>query len=272
MNRSLTLQCSANFRPMRKSSERRGFTLIEVLVVIAIVSLLIAILLPSMAAARRSSRRTACQSNLRQIATAWQVYLDQADGYFPQWVTANLNFGGRQGKGLAAYGADTPVPKPLNGSFNLPDVLTEGGEIFKCPADEGAPEYKPTCFEYFGTSYQTNIMMIGPDQMQVLSNDPCKTVLRNINKRLKKLRRAKVSGDGKLILVGDIGWYTAYARADGEFMRIEWHGKPYTHNVAFMDTHVEFVRMRRGLHVTDDYCVVPFSDLAAQCQKEIPTP
>ena len=49
---------------------KRGFTLIELLVVISIISLLIAILLPSLSNARESARRTACSSNLHQWGLA----------------------------------------------------------------------------------------------------------------------------------------------------------------------------------------------------------
>jgi len=52
----------------------RAFTLIELLVVISIVSLLISILLPALAAARESGNRVKCQSNLRTITQAMQMY------------------------------------------------------------------------------------------------------------------------------------------------------------------------------------------------------
>lgn len=58
------------------SKRRSAFTLIELLIVIAIIALLISILLPSLAAARRTARNVICQSTLRQIAVAAVGYAE----------------------------------------------------------------------------------------------------------------------------------------------------------------------------------------------------
>ncbi|MGE3106957.1 MAG: type II secretion system protein [Phycisphaerales bacterium] len=52
----------------------RGFTLIEVLVVIAVIALLVAILLPALGEARQAGRKAVCQSNLHQFGIAYQNY------------------------------------------------------------------------------------------------------------------------------------------------------------------------------------------------------
>jgi prepilin-type N-terminal cleavage/methylation domain-containing protein/prepilin-type processing-associated H-X9-DG protein len=61
---------------------RRAFTLIEVLVVVAIIALLVAILLPSLSRAREVAKRTVCLSNHHMIGLAWMFYHTDNKGAF----------------------------------------------------------------------------------------------------------------------------------------------------------------------------------------------
>src|SRR5688572_3611670 len=67
----------------REKSRRRAFSLVELLVVIGIVSLLIAMLMPVLSAARQASQSTQCLSNLRQMAIAAHQYAIENSGRFP---------------------------------------------------------------------------------------------------------------------------------------------------------------------------------------------
>ncbi len=72
-------------------SLQRGFTLIEVLVVITIIGILVALLIPAVQMARESARRTSCANNLRQLATAILLHEEQhktfpTGGWGEDWV------------------------------------------------------------------------------------------------------------------------------------------------------------------------------------------
>jgi len=76
---------------VRASRRDRGLTLVELLVVISIIALLISILLPSLQKARETARSVKCASNMKQFATANNMYADEEDGYLVPIRTAHPN-------------------------------------------------------------------------------------------------------------------------------------------------------------------------------------
>jgi prepilin-type N-terminal cleavage/methylation domain-containing protein len=147
----------AGFASRARGERRLGFTLIELLVVIAIIALLISILLPSLEAARRQSKMSACLSHIKNIGTSSRVYeaddpqgwgipvhplqYRQCPGQEDQSCTDPIfvgayEWGGKSGVGRDCFGG--PAGDPLNSKYGtkmgfgpasrpMNDILYPGG-------------------------------------------------------------------------------------------------------------------------------------------------
>ncbi len=66
-----------------KAAAQRGFTLIEMMIVVAIIAILASILVPNFVRARAQAQTAACEANLKEIATALELYQTDNDRYPP---------------------------------------------------------------------------------------------------------------------------------------------------------------------------------------------
>lgn len=238
----------------------RGFTLLEIVVVVAVIALLIAILMPSISRARSQAHRVTCQTQLHQLVLAWHQYLDANRGQFPHGKTLSVDFGGKQGT-YSPY----LVSRPLNPYVGLPGT-TPQAEIFRCPSDRGGEidagsgqeETTASCYQYYGTSYKTNRFLVGAD-LPISAADPCAPVVQQMNEKILSLTRTQIDDEARLILLGDFGWEDAWNLASTN--RLEWHARPAWHNIGFMDGHADFTPIYKGIYTNSRYTVVPLKSL-----------
>jgi prepilin-type processing-associated H-X9-DG protein/prepilin-type N-terminal cleavage/methylation domain-containing protein len=116
---------------VRTRSSRVGFTLVELLVVIAVIGALTALLLPAVQSARAASRRTACKNSMRQIGLATIMFANNRGGEFPKTAHAGPN---------------------LSWIYTLGSYVEQVDAIRICPDDIQGPERRAVN----GTSYLIN--------------------------------------------------------------------------------------------------------------------
>jgi prepilin-type N-terminal cleavage/methylation domain-containing protein/prepilin-type processing-associated H-X9-DG protein len=168
-------------RPRPSRRLRRGFTLVELLVVIGIIALLIGILLPSLNRARESARRVKCASNLHQLGLAMLMYCQANKNYFPasgasgansmaahnmmygtDWVGWDTKF--LDGSAIAPY-LGTPNPILTNLKSSITALQAKGAvsgidsRLFICPSDDASFHPSPNYPVPYPYSYVMNEML-----------------------------------------------------------------------------------------------------------------
>lgn len=263
----------------REAAAYSGFTLIELMVVVALLALLLGLLIPALVTAREKARLIMCQSNQRAIVFAWHAYLKDNRDRLPRGSLMATKFGGKQGQQDDYKGG-----RLLNRYLGIPSVVEKGSkvEVFSCPGDTGGlvqvyPEpVNSTHFDYWGTSYRANRFMIGPMPPEVSWFNPCQTLIDQLRARFDhlSLNVSTLSSESRLILVGDYGFIN-WQNTDNSEEPVEFHARSYRssshipydplyasrHNVGFVDGHVSFTQIRKGIYVCAGYTVIPFRDM-----------
>ena len=199
---------------------KNGFSLIELLVVIAIIAVLAGILFPVFISAKSEARKTTCQSNLKQLYVAFQLYTQDWDGSLPcpGGQPGDLTYWAQESKGLDVY---------------LRCQHMGGKSVFCCPSYTGkwATQWAPR-------TYSMNSFLREPadvsypgcndylDGIEITSiSAPSETIL-----LFEGIPAAESHylGEGYVYRCGDWKWVRGYYQSPIAYWQMAdkpWHGK-----------------------------------------------
>ena len=248
----------------RPGNCQRGFTLIEMLVVISIIAVLIALLLPALKTAREAARVSVCSSNARQIGLGLTVYTQDYDRFPAYNVNSNP---------LTAYWAimgdpagEIPtfwrsVSDPL-GDAQILNHYTSNASLHHCPSDTGP--YPVYCggspcdpyYKVYGTSYAfvTGAWIQGPI---LFHHAPIE--LGNHVQGLWYRHVDTIDDPSRQAMIAERSWGLAAfeqhpSAFGGESLWVSHEPHPIM-NMAFVDGHVKFQRIHENPDhfVNDEY-------------------
>lgn len=130
---------------------REGFTLIELVVVISVISILSALLLPAVARSKAIASRTQCVNNLRQIGSAVWLYATENQGRVPTFASGQTPIGFITPDQFWRIG--------LHPFLGLPPRATTSDRVFICPKDR--EWFKFPYGSHWFTSYEYNGYHVG---------------------------------------------------------------------------------------------------------------
>lgn len=147
---------------MQRTKKNRGFTLIDLLVVIGCVAILLALAVPAISQARAAARRANCKNNLKQIGLALHNYHDVYAVFAPGWIAISPAPGTRIFYGwqssILPFVDMNPLYEQIDFRKPLPPangMMQTNIPVYRCPEDP-TPNVNPLRSNYGTSNYSGN--------------------------------------------------------------------------------------------------------------------
>jgi prepilin-type N-terminal cleavage/methylation domain-containing protein len=183
----------------RSTAKSRGFTLVELLVVIGIIALLVAILLPALNKARQQGNWATCLSNLKQIGNALQLYAQENRGYYPRAASGS---NGPMPDDYIFWQEQPPPGRNPDDSALCPYLNAKGDKfktVMRCPSDlYGDRRVKPGREAYgaFRYSYSMNQWWVADPQNSLTGTRHKSSEVKNSSEKILMIEE-KEPNDGR---------------------------------------------------------------------------
>jgi prepilin-type N-terminal cleavage/methylation domain-containing protein/prepilin-type processing-associated H-X9-DG protein len=242
---------------IRATSKHVGhaFTLVELLVVVAIIALLVSILLPALSHVRDQGKSAVCLSNIRSLGMALQTYLQSHEDRFPSygykhggqsaaehsWIESMADEYARQGGATLGKGGDTRLREEVD-------------DVRRCPSDD-SPHFRTARVEgdrgetvkvWRQTSYATNFYLVAQDPLYIFKERRFDTIDR-IDRPSSTIWLAEMAEVGEYATADHVhpeNWiYGDWRQVASEQLALERHAG--RENYGFLDGHAEPLKFEK---------------------------
>ena len=212
-----------------------GFTIMELLVVTAVIGILVGLILPAMSKAKASAKRTVCLNHLRQIAFGVRMYADDMQDVGPAKISER--------KSLDGWTAYKQLVKNYVGQNT---ASSPEDKLFACPADTYHYDFNaasPTAYAYIGqpvhrrawSDYSSYAFNGGNTRTNTETGAPFPGIA---GRKLSSIREPL-----KTILLAEMPAYYCYSWHAPQNPKVPHYFRDALNMVAFVDGHVSYIKI-----------------------------